>query len=233
MKSEHPAVYAAVGWTGWLAVRAWLGTLRLRVFFEDPTTHPTEGTQRCIYALWHETLLFPTWLFSHCNIRVLISRHRDGEYITRIVQRLGYEVIRGSTTRGAVPALREIMRGDKHLAITPDGPRGPRRVLQQGTAYLAARTGMPIVPVGTALSRAWRARSWDQFVLPKPFARAACYLGPPIHVPATLGDAELGLAAAAIGDAMERAMIGAEQLLCGTVPSVQSRAPEVKTARAA
>jgi hypothetical protein len=73
-----------------------------------------------------------------------------------------------------------------HLAITPDGPRGPRRRIQPGSIYLAARTGLPIVPFGIALDRPWRMRSWDRFALPRPWSKAACVTGQPIQVPENL-----------------------------------------------
>jgi lysophospholipid acyltransferase (LPLAT)-like uncharacterized protein len=81
--------------------------------------------------------------------------------------------------------VRQLLKQDSSalLAFTPDGPRGPRRQFQPGAAYVASRTGLPIIPVGFAYERAWRASSWDRFVIPKPFSRAACYGGEPFFVP--------------------------------------------------
>src|SRR5438309_9168902 len=82
----------------------------------------------------------------------------------------------------------ELGRSD-HLAVTPDGPRGPRRQVQPGLIYVAARTGLPIIPIGISFRRAWRMRSWDQFALPRPFTLGTCVTLSPIHVP---NDMQLG-----------------------------------------
>lgn len=118
-------------------------------------------------------------------MQILISDHRDGEYITQVVKRLGFGVIRGSTTRGGARAVREMLtRVDRgHLCVTPDGPRGPRRHVHQGLIYLAARTGWPIVGGGMAFDRPWRARSWDRFAVPYPGRDACCVSTEPILVP--------------------------------------------------
>jgi lysophospholipid acyltransferase (LPLAT)-like uncharacterized protein len=103
-------------------------------------------------------------------------------------------VVRGSTTEGATEALRGLTRASRrtHLGITPDGPRGPRRhVKAGGVVYLAACTGLPIVPCGIAYSRAWRLRSWDRFALPRPWGTGYCVVMPPIRVPRRLNRAAL------------------------------------------
>jgi lysophospholipid acyltransferase (LPLAT)-like uncharacterized protein len=100
-------------------------------------------------------------------------------------------VVRGSTTRGGVKVVRQMLGlRDTHLAITPDGPRGPRRRVQPGLIYLSSRLGLPIVPTGFAYQRPWRLKSWDRFAVPRPFTRARCVTGDPVLVPA---DAERDL----------------------------------------
>ena len=100
-------------------------------------------------------MLFPAYYWPWPEMHILISDHRDGELITQVVARLGFSVIRGSTTRGGTRALREMTtRVDPgHLCVTPDGPRGPRRSVHQGIAYLSSRTGFPIVGAGMAFKR--------------------------------------------------------------------------------
>ena len=97
-------------------------------------------------------MLFPAYYWPWPEMHILISDHRDGELITQVIRRLGFSVVRGSTTRGGTRALREMtLRIDRgHLCVTPDGPRGPRRSVHQGLAYLASRTGFPIVGAGMA-----------------------------------------------------------------------------------
>src|SRR5262249_12221116 len=122
-------------------------------------------------------------LHRHEGIAVLVSRHRDGELITRVIERLGYVTGRGSSTRGGGQGAREMVawaeRG-RHLAITPDGPRGPAERVKDGTFYLAARTGRRVVPIGIGSSPAWALRSWDRFRVPRPFARICIIHGAPI-----------------------------------------------------
>ena len=122
------------------------------------------------------------------DVRVLISQHGDGELIAEAARRFGYGAIRGSTSRGGSQALREMQRLDKQipLIITPDGPRGPAKSIQQGCVLMASSTGRPVIPVGVACSRAWRARSWDRFMVPKPFSRIAIHYGPGLFIDADL-----------------------------------------------
>ncbi|HEU0013719.1 MAG TPA: lysophospholipid acyltransferase family protein [Longimicrobium sp.] len=147
-----------------------------------------------IWTLWHGTLLPLT--FSHRNegIVTLVSRHRDGEYITRAVRRWGYTAVRGSTSRGGLEALRELIqhvRQGRSLAITPDGPRGPREKMKPGPVLIAQRTGAPIIPAMAVASRAWYVGGWDRFLIPKPMARLTLGYGEPLFVPRRATDAEI------------------------------------------
>lgn len=183
-----------VGVVGAGLIMAWRKTLDIRVHCSVPEVDPYDYRQtgEYIYASWHETILafaFVGLPLLH-RTRVLISRHQDGEYITQVVQRLGAKVARGSTTRGGRAGLFEMAHreSDMNLAITPDGPRGPRRRLQPGLIFLASYTGLPIVPLGFGFGNAWRARSWDRFAVPLPFSTLACVATDPVTVPPRLGD---------------------------------------------
>ena len=105
-----------------------------------------------VFVLWHGRLLPPTFQHRGRGVATLISQHRDGEYITRVVRdRWGYVVVRGSSSRGGVQAVAEMIRLVKQgrsLAVTPDGPRGPREKMKLGPLLVAQRTGAPVVPVG-------------------------------------------------------------------------------------
>lgn len=189
MKIQHPALVRAIGISGAWLVRRLVGTTRFHFRYADPSVNPeiarTSG-KRYIYAFYHEVMLFPAHFWAWPEMQILISDHRDGELITQVVQRLGFGVVRGSTTRGGARALREMtQRVDRgHLCVTPDGPKGPRRHVHQGLAYLASRTGLPIVGAGMAFSNPWRANSWDKFAVPRPFGQAACVVPEPVIVPA-------------------------------------------------
>jgi len=150
--------------------------------------------ERCIFAFWHARLLPLVFTHRHRAIAVLISRHRDGELIARIIERLGFRTGRGSSTRGGEEGIRDMLRHadeQRLLALTPDGPRGPAEEVKPGLVYLASRTGFPVVPVATASSLTWRLRSWDRFRIPQPFAMVVVAYGTPITVPGTLTDPEL------------------------------------------
>ncbi len=195
MKLRHPAAIKCASFVGAWLVRLWVGSVRYRYEprFESLSPHDQNHEARYIYAIWHENLLLPSYQYGGADVSILISQHADGQLIAEVCQRLGSRAIRGSTTRGGVEALRKLLRAGQtgHLAITPDGPRGPRRQVQPGVVYLAARTGMPVVPVGFGYRRAWRFRSWDRFVLPKPGSRAVGITGKPIPVPPDLDREQL------------------------------------------
>jgi len=172
-----------------MVVRLLMGTMRYRIFLRGQKVHPADDLPGpMIYSFWHETFLFMAGLRSPRKACILISQSADGELIAQLVQRLGHKVARGSSTRGGAQGLWELVgaAADCHIAVTPDGPRGPRRTVKLGTVYLAARTGLSIVPVGIAYSKAWRLRSWDRFAVPCPFTRIVGVAGRVLHVPADL-----------------------------------------------
>ena len=147
-----------------------------------------------IYAFWHCMLLIPTYVGMNSKIQVLISQHTDGEYIAQVLSRLGFGVIRGSTTRGGARALKALVdkaREGYPIAITPDGPRGPRFIVQSGTIYLGKKTQVPIIPVAVGFSSYWELPSWDRFRIPKLFSRALMFYGDPIQIPSNLSEEEM------------------------------------------
>jgi len=142
------------------------------------------GEGPVLWAFWHNRLLGPLVPYRDQGIGVVISRSDDGELISRIVERFGYVSIRGSSSRGGAMALRGVLRhlaSGRDVALTPDGPRGPRYRVQPGVAMAAVRSGVPVVPVGVAYSRRWVAPSWDRFQVPLPFGRVELVLGPPLR----------------------------------------------------
>lgn len=140
-----------------------------------------------IYAFWHDRIFASTYYFRGRGIAVITSQSKDGEYIARFIQRLGYGAIRGSSTRGGVGALVEMiktMRSRTPTAFTVDGPKGPRYEAKPGAVLLAKKTGHPVMPFVTECASFWRVNSWDQLQIPKPFTRAKLIIGQPIYVPA-------------------------------------------------
>lgn len=187
MKIRHPWLIKAIGWIGAWLIRMWIGTLRYRVYSLGPVVVPSQPNLQdwYIYSFWHENMLLPAYHYGRPDAWVLISQHADGQLIAEVCRHLQLKLVRGSTTRGGVEAVRRIVKMgcNAHLVITPDGPRGPRRHVQPGLVYLAARTGLSIVPVGIGYDRPWRLKSWDRFALPRPLSRAVTVTGVPIPVP--------------------------------------------------
>jgi lysophospholipid acyltransferase (LPLAT)-like uncharacterized protein len=150
----------------------------------------TQGAP-CGVAIWHgdELALIPR--FGHLNPTVLVSRSKDGEIMARATQALGYSVTRGSSTRGAVGgmiALIKAVRKGATVVLTVDGPQGPRGVCKPGIVRIAQKTGVPLFPVGVAVSHRYVFKNtWNQVYLPLPFSRQVVYVAPPISFPETAG----------------------------------------------
>lgn len=169
---------------GAIALRALGATLRVRRE-EAAVARLWAARAPVIYAVWHDRLLLLPYLYGHRGSRVLASRSRDGELVARWIRRFGLEPVRGSSTRGGGEALRLLtraLRSGYEVVVVPDGPKGPREVLKPGVIALARLTGAPIVPMALGASREWRLRSWDEFRIPKPFARCVMRFGEPIYV---------------------------------------------------
>jgi hypothetical protein len=187
MQIRSRAILKLIGLIGAPVFRGLLATVRFRTRIPAPEVDPADPRHRgrYIYTFWHEAILGALGVRRPANMTVLISQHRDGEYISRIATRFGVQVVRGSTTRGGYEALMGLAEAARrhHILLTPDGPRGPRRKFQWGAVLLASRTGLPIVPVGFGFANAWRARSWDRFAVPKPWSLVTAVAGRPICVP--------------------------------------------------
>src|SRR5579884_526195 len=151
---------------------------------------PEEGG--AILVTWHGRTFIPANLLRNRGYWALISLSRDGELQDHIFRRFGFQTVRGSTGRGGIKGALQMARKVKEggiLAFTPDGPRGPTHKVQLGVILMAEKSGAPIIPLGVSASRRWLMRSWDSYMIPKPFARAYFLVGPPIFVPPDLDDA--------------------------------------------
>ena len=160
-------------------------TWRFRVVNANAVAQLRSNRTAFIYSLWHGHLLPLLWFHRRQGVLVLISEHRDGELVARAAESLGFGLIRGSTTSGAGRALISIVRSlqaGNEVAITPDGPRGPRHKYAPGALIAAQRSDAFILPVVAVADRAWHLRSWDQFMIPKPFARVVIAYGKPAKV---------------------------------------------------
>ena len=169
------------GWLGLILLNVLGFTWRVEVIDPYEVSPLRKKTAKRIYCFWHNRLLGLAYTQRFKNVGILISSHFDGEIIARIVGRLGYHPLRGSSTRGGSAGLLSMLRNEEvwHLAITVDGPRGPKGVVKPGVIFLAARTNLHIVPVSCDTSRKWVLPSWDNFEIPKPFARVIVSWGKP------------------------------------------------------
>lgn len=197
MKIRHPALIKLIGLLGAWLLRIYLSTVRYAYRPQGLWLAPDapELPGPFIYVVWHEYLLMPclAYMSEGKTTKVLISQHADGEMIAEACRHLGVGTIRGSSTRGGVDALRQLMEASNtfHLLVIPDGPRGPRRRLATGVVYLASRTGLPIIPAGVGYDRPWRLKSWDRFAIPRPFSRVLTVSRKPIQVPPGVDKASL------------------------------------------
>lgn len=187
-----------VGCFGALVLRVMNATIRWRVVFdEEQLSRWTEGPP-VILAFWHGHQLFMPWIYrdflgeASRPIYVLISQHTDGRMIARAMKHMGVRSVAGSSTRGgraALVALVECLRAGSHIAITPDGPKGPVYESKTGAVRIAQRSGAPIVPCAIGASRVWRFRSWDRMFFPKPFSEGVRIMGKSLRIPVDLDEA--------------------------------------------
>lgn len=208
-------------WCGSVAgaslLRAWVGTLRSEFTYEDPRYSPflEVGRRPALYAVWHESLFAMLPWLGRRRLHTLVSQSSDGNMIASAMSRLGWRVIRGSSSRGGAQALRELITKAEsddafQLGITCDGPRGPRRLLKPGLIYLASQTGVPIIPTGIGYDRPWEARSWDRFKVPRPFTKVTIHCAEPLAVPNRLDATGLEAFRQRVESALLRAQLIAE-----------------------
>jgi lysophospholipid acyltransferase (LPLAT)-like uncharacterized protein len=162
-------------------IRALGATVRFEVRGRE---HHTEE-KPLVYCFWHNRIPIATYFWRNRGIVVMSSRSFDSEYIARFIQRFGYGTAKGSSTRGALAGLIQMIRAvraGKSAAFTVDGPRGPIYQAKPGALLLAQKAGAAILPFSISLDRCWRLPSWDRIEIPKPFARAFVVIGEQIKV---------------------------------------------------
>ncbi len=164
--------------------------LDCKIAYHDKSFDPRldEFCETTIGVFWHEYLALLVAMWANTPVAMLVSQHRDAEWLNQAAERLGFSVVRGSTRRGGSRAIRQLRQLCKTntLGIASDGPQGPRRKMSLGPVFLASLFGMPIVPVGVGYRRPWRLRTWDRFAMAKPFSRARVISGPKIRLPQEL-----------------------------------------------
>ena len=221
MKIRSPLLtkLSAVVFTGviWLLFRM----LKLDFREETPNTNPYTmlPPERYLYCVWHDSMVIPAFAGKHRSTAALTSQHADGSFVAHVLRWVGMSTIRGSTNRMGAGAMRQLMRAteDKHIVITPDGPRGPRRQMSTGIAFLASRTGRAVVPTAYSCVRCWRiAGTWTDLIIPRPFTHVYLLAGKPIRVPPDLSCDQLQQYVARIQAEMDRLNETAQRLSEGS-----------------
>ncbi len=152
-----------------------------------------ELSPKVLFAFWHSGLLGLCYAFRFRNAGIMVSKSFDGEWIARLATKLGYRVFRGSASRDGAKGLMEMVKDklDGDLALTVDGPKGPAEKVKHGIVTLAANTELPIVPLTIIAENAWRLKTWDRFIVPKPFSKVTVLYGQHIKVPADIAKEDL------------------------------------------
>ena len=213
----HPVVLAVLTRLAAVLMRGLFRSLRVTYVGREVLDRliQQEG-KRVLVAFWHGRLLmmpFGPFGNPHVPWAIMVSRHPDGEYISRVAEHLGIYSVRGSARRGGPQALLGMVRASRrgyHLGITPDGPLGPREQVKRGTIELARLTDTPIIPVAFAASRGKFLRSWDRFLVPYPFGRGIFVCGEPILVSPKAGDDEVEKARAVLEERLHHLTASAD-----------------------
>lgn len=176
-------------WTGILGrflFRLWLSTCRLEVKGDEPYRKLVEEQKPVVILVWHRHIFLVPYFFRRRNIMALVSPSRDGEIPARIMSGWGYKIVRGSSSHAVVKAwnmMKDELKKGGRVIIVPDGPKGPNQHFKPGGLKLALETGARLVPFTFAASQKKVLRSWDRFVVIKPFSRIAAVFGSPVSVP--------------------------------------------------
>ncbi len=172
-------------WICWLYIQTVGITSRIRCVGHAERDRLKREGKPFLYAFWHGRQFFLAYLGKEENLRVLISKSRDGEMIARTVARFGIEAVRGSSSKGGASALAQMLKtlqSQTKLGITPDGPRGPDREVHPGVLHLSQKTGYPIIPVSFDARRKKVFKSWDSFILPYPLNDIVVTFGAPVFI---------------------------------------------------
>ena len=191
---KQRVIIRVAGFLLFLLVKAIGATIRFTVTGGENRSAIDDAGRLPIYSFWHDRIIAGTYYFRDRGIIVLSSSSFDSEYTARCIQRLGFGIIKGSSTRGGIQALVGMIRMVKagyEMAFTLDGPKGPRYEAKSGPVLLAKKTGNPLMPFVIESKKFWTIKSWDRLQIPKPFTRANLIIGEPIYVPHDAKDEEL------------------------------------------
>jgi lysophospholipid acyltransferase (LPLAT)-like uncharacterized protein len=204
-----------------VAARGLFATVRRRLFYTDPALSPytpPDGST-CIYSVWHDSILMPMFLGCHPKTKALVGRHQDGTFLANALAALGISSVRGSSSQGGAQAVRKLMdeTSGYHIVMTPDGPRGPRRQMKTGTAFLSSHTGKQVVPTAFACTGSWSwGTGWTDLVVPKPGSTVVALSGKAFAIPPNASRNELNDYNSQIQNEMDRVNSIAEKVAAAT-----------------
>ena len=191
--------YKLAPWVGYYLINFLIKTVPMERL--DESKIEWTAADPCLLVCWHSDLLFVPVGFRQVSknlishpILALASRHGDGRVVAQILEKFGIKGVAGSSNDGAMAALMQMknrLRTGFHIAVAPDGPRGPAKVPKPGVVYLSSTCNAQIIPFTIACTSQWTLRSWDRFFIPKPFSRAISIIGEPINVPPNLKKKDL------------------------------------------
>jgi lysophospholipid acyltransferase (LPLAT)-like uncharacterized protein len=233
MKIRSRWVSKLAAWLMVTGFRCLVGTCRVVSVAADRRwlVHTPEGVanpEALVCCVWHDALILPTFTALRAMCRktcCLVSRHQDGGYLADSMALLEYTTVRGSSSKGGAAAVKQLIAdtAGKHIVITPDGPRGPRRVLKAGPVYVASQTGRRLICAAYACRSGWRIRgSWTDMLIPRPFTTIFAVVSEPITIPSDLSREQLAVYVGIVQREMDRLQEMADEVATGrTVDSAR------------
>lgn len=178
-----------------LFLQAWMRSVDARIadYGTNADAALREFNRPALYIMWHEYILLPATSRKGSDLTLLVGLHRDADWFSEVVENFGFKTVRGSSSRGGIKAILQYKREHQQtsLVLTPDGPRGPRRVLSPGCIQLASLLRIPVIPIGCGFNAPFRNGSWDHFAVPRFGSRGRMILGPAIDIPRKLNEDQL------------------------------------------
>ncbi|MCA9083609.1 MAG: lysophospholipid acyltransferase family protein [Planctomycetaceae bacterium] len=226
MKIKHPVFNWAVAVTATVILKALFLTVRVRHLRASengtPYIRPTTNERFC-FCLWHDAIVTAIFGLKSYRLAGLMSRHQDGSYAAIAARLNGIAQFRGSSSRGGAQATRQLLeQSDMHVCITPDGPRGPRRVMKDGIVYMSSRTGRPIVPTTAIATRFWSVpASWSDMLIPKPFSTLYLIAGTPLMVPAEASREQISEITDTVQKEMDRLDLIGQRIVSGDQKAIE------------
>ena len=216
------ARFRAAGLLGHSLLRSLFATVHIRAEGEESFLRLQHEGTPVIFVVWHGHLLPLVYRHRGTGIVVLVSEHRDGEYISRVIKRIGFSTVRGSSTRGSIRGLKGLIRAaraGRDLAVTVDGPRGPAQAFKPGALLVAQTSGLPLVPIAVGATSRWCLPSWDNFMVPRPFSVVRIAYGEPRWVARDAGRDTLERTARELGCELDRLSSRCSRLLADGGPT--------------